>query len=423
MACQSQSQKVSCFIPTGESDEFGLPIGNLTNEQINPYWLVRADENVGELSPYCRNVQWYESRINVATLFQLYYYREDNGVTQRIELAEYTGQTGQEAIKHNTDLRWVSPGTEISFGFDFDQPGIDVPVDPGSTNNFEIDLTQEVPNMFIDPETGTRNLYLDVTSLWGSSLNTFSIWAGPPNDSATIPSDVNARNVYLLNNPTLHQSNGINVYSLGYLPYRSEGRYLIKTPLLELEATDAGKNFSISIFDIDAGSGPPPIIFFFDTVPEEEWSISFGNPGVDPDGYPDYWRCAIGVCHDVWIDPPYQIKIPDNFGGGTLTARYSSGQGDRYGFEIKEVGQKSSCDSYPITFPANILAGNPTLNTQHQIYKSDGFEWLSWNIGITATAQTLADSLIPPGNIGDYTNHGDVGAGLFGYPHVVARLL
>ncbi len=102
------------------------------------------------------------------TAFDLYYYGQTiTDTTQMIPLANYMGRTDNA---HDTDLRWVSPGG----GQSYDQPMF-VPANSGS---FEVNLST-IPDMVVDPTTGMRSLYLDVTTLAGASENGFEIWAGP----------------------------------------------------------------------------------------------------------------------------------------------------------------------------------------------------------------------------------------------------
>ena len=485
LSCSNNNQKVLCLIPTEEVDNSGIPVGNADFNKINPFWILRVDENRGNGTNSCSNISYYTEIVNTRTLYELFYYKENEDSTlQVVPLTAYTGQDGLETIDHETDLRWVSPGAQISFGLDKDAPGVDVPVNPGSrtANGFEIDLTSEVPNIVTDPQNGNRYIYLYITSIKGGSENNFDLWAGPPDYVNTVPSDVNQRNIYILNNPGSHNSQGVKIYALGNLPQNSAGNYPVVSPLIDISPELAGESLFISLFDADAGTSPP-ITFYLDSIPKEDWSLTFGTGGIDPDGVPSNSRCTPGSCQDEWIDPPYQIKLPNGtkncdftdptvedctpFYGGTLMAVYNGGFGDTYGWQISGFQEPTpdpivyeGCDAFPIAihegirsvtppgqganpYPsANDFTGPATPRTYesfsyHQdnvpllqaqegtIFKIEqGFSandlgWLVWNEGINASAYTLEKSLIWPGNIHDYTNHGDGGVVLPGQDYVV----
>ncbi len=253
----SADRKDVCALPTDEVDGSGVPIIDLALDEVNPYWLVRVDENRGTgAAPGnggCGTPGSYDSRYNTATLYQLYYYRENNdGSVSRVDLTSYTGQIGdgiRDTGDHNTDMRWVSPGTEISFGWDFDQPGIDVPTDPGSATSFEIDLTQDIPDSITNPANNERIIFLDVTSLSGASNNSFEIWAGPPDYVNTVPSEVNARNLYILNNPGSHSAKGVKVEAIiKNLQQHNLAGWAYGRPLLTVGPEYAGQSLFISAY-------------------------------------------------------------------------------------------------------------------------------------------------------------------------------
>lgn len=117
------------------------------------------------------------------------------------------------------------------------------------------------------------------------------------------------------------------------------------------------------------------------------------------------------------------------------------------------VQQTNGCTAFPIavnsgvrsltpdTFPTNFDYPSPAprlnqfvnhqdnapLETAQEGYVylfrrgfgSGNFGWLVWNDGIPPTGVTLANSLTWPGNSADYTDHGDAGAVLPGFGHVV----
>ncbi|RMG95500.1 MAG: hypothetical protein D6706_11935 [Chloroflexi bacterium] len=349
----SSNRKNPCLIDTGE-----LALINqdptIDIDQINPYWFVRIDENRGSGTPgVCGSPKNYDPTRNTQTNFLLYYFRENpDGTVTRVNLASYTGQTGDGARDngdHDTDMRWVTPGGKLSF--DQSTP---VPVDAGSQKTFELNINTDLPNILVDPATGNRYVYLDVTSISGASENGFEIWAGPDDYINTVPSDVNDRNIYVINNPGSHSSRGVTVFGLGRLPMNSNFDSPIEIPLLYVGPEMAGQSIFVRLFDTDSGA-QPPITFFFDTISEDDWSLTFGIKGqTDPDGVPADSRCLPGSCNNQWVDPPYEIKVPgilDNcdyqnptmedctpFYGGRLVVRYEGGFSDTYGWEITVTG-------------------------------------------------------------------------------------
>lgn len=462
-----------CLIQT---DELDLVDNYIDIDQINPYWLVRIDENRGVGSPpgngTCGQPSNYTPGYNTQTVYQLFYYRQNPDETiTRENLARYTGQVGDGARDngdHLTDMRWVSPGgTPI-----FDQPA-PVPVDAGSSKTFELHITDDLPSIVTEPGTGNRYVYLDVSTKSGASENGFEIWAGPPNYTDTISSDVNVRNVQITNSPNSHSSEGVTVFALNNLPLNSNfGQYNVSDPidipLTYIGPEHAGQTVSVSLYDSDAGSDPP-IIFFFDTIAEADWSLTFAVPGQDdPDGVADGVRCLPGSCQTQWISPSYQIQVPtltnncfDNpdpqvctpFYGGRLIARYDAGVHDSYGWEVTgpitpTVADNAGCTAFPIgvhvgarsvtppdsgghpypdaayfDYPSpppsyqsftDHVADVPLLDAEEgTVYKFLGgfgegnFGWLLWNEGRPSNAGTLAASLTWPGDSNDYVDHND----------------
>ncbi|MCB9007623.1 MAG: hypothetical protein H6656_09715 [Ardenticatenaceae bacterium] len=387
----SSNQKQPCLLRTGEKDLVtGSPF--LDIDQVNPYWFVRIDENRGTGGApgngTCGEPSNYSVGYNTRTDFTLYYFRQNaDGTVERIDLVTYYGQTG-EASRDNgdpsTDMYWVSPGADMSFGYDYDPNpnGPDLQVTPLQIDSFEIDLTQDVPGIVRDQSTNARYIFLDVTTLSGSSENGFEIWAGPATYTSTVPSDVNLRNLHILNNPGSHSSKGATVFGLGNLPmnsnYADNNNDInpVNIPLLYVSPEMTGQTIEVTMFDSDSGA-EPPVIFFFDTIaftpadgtdlgydPDKtDWAMAFGVNGVaDPDGL-GAGRCVPGSCaangsisgaNSGWVFPPYQITVPgelDNcdysnpnmfdctpFYGGILTARYTGGQNDTYGWQIRIEG-------------------------------------------------------------------------------------
>jgi hypothetical protein len=191
-----------------------------------------------------------------------------------------------------------------------------------------------------------------VTTLSGSSENGFEIWAGPDNYVATLASNVNIRNVSVINNPSAHSSQGAAVFGLGHLPMNSNYDFRLDIPLVYLGPQYAGAQVFVSLFDSDSGAAIP-IDFFYDSISQSDWESSFGNPPF-PDGQTG--RCIIGACNNQFVNPPYTIEIPtlddsctnpadpaqqhicNPFYGGRLTASYDGGLNDTYHWNINLNG-------------------------------------------------------------------------------------
>ncbi len=373
-----------CIIDTGER-RLGLPA-----DDVNSWWFIRIDEN--REAP-CGNYGYYNPEGNTQTQYDLYYLAQQNdGTIISIPLAQYIGQVGdnvRDTGNHQTDMRWVSPGGRPAFdrpaAVAAAWPGVDVPATPGiGIETFEVSLSTDLANILVDGETGNRYLYLDVTAISGASENGFEIWAGPPDYVDTVPGEVNARNVHIINNPGSHSSSGLTVFGQSNLPMNSNvgidsdcdsaDRLLIPPapecnavdiPLLYVPPEFAGGTILVSLFDSDSGS-QPPVTFYFDSIAEVDWSMRFAassDANNDPDAA--YWavqgitditgRCRLGSCQNVWVNPPYAIPIPildpdlcqadpgnqnvcTPFVGGRLVTRYIGGKDDTYGWMIRLQG-------------------------------------------------------------------------------------
>ncbi|MCB0034394.1 MAG: hypothetical protein KDE51_10260, partial [Anaerolineales bacterium] len=285
LSCPSSDRRNACIIETKELTKNCNAVQrdnpNIFCAEdialINPYWFLRVDEN----RTSCGTPGSYDTSVNTTTRFELYYYRElpDNTIV-KTPLSTYTGQTGNATIDgdsfHNTDLRWVSPGAFNDFG--------DVPTDCGSPtggsnpssnpnrcigpsdtavsqvlgagSGFEIHLQADTPGLITDPHTGERYLYLDVTSVYGSSENGFDIWAGPPMASMGLSSNVNNRNLQLASLPGTRGSKGVVVSTLGVLPINTNDTAVVDQLLVYVPAEYAGRTLSFSLFDSDSGTKP-----------------------------------------------------------------------------------------------------------------------------------------------------------------------
>ncbi|MCP4426299.1 MAG: hypothetical protein GY803_17545 [Chloroflexi bacterium] len=360
----SDGQHNPCLIDTDERYT-GLP-----NDKINLWWFNRIDEN---RAPACGGGS-YNVANNSQTRFELFYLAQQNdGTIIRVPLAEYIGQAGdgeRDTGDHETDMRWVSPGGSPAFdrsdAVKAAWPDVDVPATGGiGIESFEVSISNNLSNILVDGETGNRYLYLDVTIINGSSENGFEIWAGPPDYVATVPGEVNLRNVQVINYPGSHSSEGATVFGLSNLPMNSNVNFPVDIPLIYIPPEFAGGTILISLFDSDAGA-QPPVGFYFDSIAESDWFMNFdGTPADHPDK--PYWdveapslnlanRCTPGnSCQNSWVNPPYAIQIPTldpaqcqadpgnpdvctPFVGGRLVTRYIGGQNDSYGWMIRLKG-------------------------------------------------------------------------------------
>lgn len=361
-----------------ETDELDLVTGapNLELDQINPYWFVRIDEtrrpsNSGPGVSCGQN--GYRLENNTQTRYTLSYFAQTPGSSPvKIPLVSYFGQTGDQRDvdmyggtpgNHLTDMRWVSPGTAVPFSTR-DDPGVAVPAIAGTISSFEVNLTTDVPNMVIDQNSGARYIYLDVQAMSGSSENGFEVWAGPPTYVNDVPSEVNARNLHILDNPGSHSSQGVTVYGLGNLPMNSNFDNVVDVPIMYVGPDMIGQPIRVSLFDTDSGAAPP-LVFYFDSLAftpsttnplgydpaQTDWARSFHvNGQADPEG--QTFVCVLGSCNNQWA--AYTITVPGNtancdyanptmedctpFFGGRLIARYKAGSTDTYGLQIRLEG-------------------------------------------------------------------------------------
>jgi hypothetical protein len=351
-------QQNSCLLVTGEETLVTPPA--VTIDQINPFWFMRVDESRGPPTGSCNAPSFYFESYNTTTVYQLSYHAQSpDGTIQEVPLASYTGLKNNS---HNTDLYWVSPGAAPSFD------GLFVPVDAGSPQTFEVNLDTGVPNIVSEAGTGNRYLYLNVTTTDGSSKNGFDIWAGPATYTNSVPSQVNTRNVHLLDNPNSHDSAGVVILADGDLTYSAHYGQLVERPLRYFGPEYAGRTLHLTLFDVDVLS-QAPITFTFDTIAPADWSLTFGISGtIDPDGVPANNRC-FPTCHNQFIAPPYAITIPGGsncnppncipFTGGRLVMQYMAGINDNH-FVSLSPPLPSVTISGPVTGTLG-LSNNPTF--------------------------------------------------------------
>ncbi len=412
----SSSQIQPCLLRTDELDLVnGAP--NLDLDQINPYWFVRIDENRIRTSPTaCGSPASYTTSANTQTRYSLSYFAQNPDETiAKIPLVDYFGQTGdgiRDNGNHLTDMRWVSPGADVPFST-VDAPGVSVPATARTIDSFEVDLTTDVPNIFVDPATGGRYLYLDVQAMSGTSENGYEVWAGPPSYVNSVPSEVNARNVYLLNHPGSHDAAGVEITAVNILVQNSDFDNPVGIPIAYIGPELAGETLHLYLFDSDSGA-QPPIVFYFDTLAftpaptslgydpaQTDWAMAYAVSGqADPDGVPSGGRCAPGSCPTQWVSPPYQITIPGDlsscdwqnptaenctpFYGGRLMVRYDGGYSDTYTWQMPPIQVPLPDNSTPgcAAFPIGIQAGaqsvtapgvgsNPYPNTAEFTYPTN----------------------------------------------------
>lgn len=449
MSCTNGTQRDPCLIET----EMSLVTTNaLPLAAINPFWHVRLDANRGTGAPpgsgNCGTPTTYTPAYNTRTLFQLYYDRlnPDSTVT-RMNLATYTGQDWVDA--HDTDLRWVSPGGTVRA----DQSTF-VPVDAGSPQSFSLHLQTDLPNMMMDAATGKRYLYLDVTTISGSSANAFHIWAGPEAPNVNLPSDVNQRNVFLVDHPE-YDAYSLPVYALGDLSFVSFMDGPITQKMAYVPASYAGETIMLSTFDVDSGSNPP-VVATLDALTAVDWSqtyptLSGNNAWIT---YPVTMPTGMATCD--YLNPNAADCTP--FSGGWLALTHNNGRFDGQVWSaalpdlpvdnttpcegVFPIGLESAVVSldpanfpdaaafdYPLTpptladFPRHISNTHLLANQPDTLYKVrigagfGNFTPLSWNEGRLANAD-LINSMTWPGDIGDYANHYDP-LGPYPYPYPV----
>ncbi len=337
----------ACLIPTVETADLNqVP----PDPDGNPYWIIRVDEIRAGSPPTCRNAfssppATYANGHFTRTAYRLFYYQQTaSGGLQQVDLAYYIGKVDDsqpgplaggsypvdpQIEAQNTDLMWVSPGAEgielaPTFDYRTDQPVVPgspliSPAEPSTQvedcltaqgyfadptrkgtdiikatscegdGNFIVDLDTEVPDIFVDPNNGSMDIFLQVIGLDGTSENAFEIWAGPSIADLTaandphpaVPSEVNSRNVYYMvnqdDNP--HSSAGVSITGLGHLNMNYNSQDPSELPLAYLGPQFSGANMTIQLFDADGGSGP--IVFYMDSVPQSDWAACFKESGTD----------------------------------------------------------------------------------------------------------------------------------------------
>lgn len=279
-----------------------------------------------------------------------------------------------------------SPGASYSpwsnGDFVVDVGGDDVEDNAGNV----IQYGDETADIYEDPASHIKYIYLEVQSMNGASENNWGVWAGPaveedPTDTfRQAPSFVNARQTYLYyqknqNGQLFHTSNGVVVYGVGHLPYNSDALARTNILLANIGSELAGAQMTVELFDSDAGTYPP-IMFYYDTIPPGDWSQcwedtdgSANDTGASTDcnsrGSTQTWQrhtptpkiggnhvfgqaCNVAFSCGQWAKfvflnptdadpnppgtgtPPHPVP----FYGGRLFVNYEGGFGDTFGWRI-----------------------------------------------------------------------------------------
>ena len=413
LCSQNAQRQNACLERTCEWDSQNCSeIAGFPLDEINPFWLVRIDENrgigLGNGNGLCGSPSVYTERYNTALRFDLVYPAVQSGVVTRRLLASYTGQTGdllrdQDPFDHQTDLNWVTPGgfntisqvpTDCGSplgGYSlpsddadmdgFDDPGTrcagmahrPVPTTADQPAGFELNISQDLPNAFMDPLTGDRVLYLDVVALSGASENDFMIWAGPPDHEW--PANVNLRNVMLLDAGG-RAMGGVRVESINILNMNAMFSSDLPMPLTYLDDRYAGLTVTLSLFDPDAGT-VPPASFYFDTIPREQFEVTYDTQGC--------WGTT--GCNGLWVGAPgtpgqeFAVPVPAGFDSGTLMVAYQQGAQDTFAFVVQ-----------PPVVPATPTALALTPVISHPLYIQPG-EQLSLTFRVSNDGPALAGKM------------------------------
>jgi hypothetical protein len=265
----------------------------LTEDEANPYWFLRMDENRSFSHLNDGRPPSYTAEYNTETEYRLFYHRElPDQTVQRDPLFDTYVGGGNDAT---TDMKWIVPWT------------IDVDCTDGYC---------DVPDIAVNDD-GSMSLYLEVDGITGYSQNGFDLWAGPPPPTYTVPANINARNIFLLQNPWAHDSGGVVTYGTGYLPFNSNvsGPITVTFAFVPPEAADVGIN--VFHFDNDAGFLGQSVDYYLQGV--EEWhsqgTLSLNGTWSTTTNY-DYQEPG-SRDHD-------SLPVPEEFYGGYLKARYNA---------------------------------------------------------------------------------------------------
>ncbi|HUV73536.1 MAG TPA: hypothetical protein VMW79_04450, partial [Anaerolineae bacterium] len=286
-----------------------------TGDDANPYWFMRMDQNrCFSDSDDGRPAAGYSPAYNTQTEYRLYYHRQltDQSIV-REPISTYPG----EANDSTTDMQWVPVWT------------VDINCADADGCNVE--------NIWVNDD-GSRSLYLEVDGVTGWSENGFDLWAGPPTTD-TVPTNINDRNLYLLNNPWSHDSGGIVTYGSGYLPLGvnvDASTEPIEITLAHVPIEASGVNVNLYHFDNDAGPLGQVIDYYLEGVSgwnyqgtlslNGTWSTT-SNFDYQPPGNRDHDSVTIPGA-----DPG------DDFYGGYLKAEYRASILDTSSWRIEYEG-------------------------------------------------------------------------------------
>jgi hypothetical protein len=287
---------VDCYPPDANPDNDRRDACLLaTGDEPNPYWFMRMDANRcfshldGGRIPLTAG--GYTPSYNTETEYRLYYHKQlaDQSILRQ-DISTYVGGANDDT----TDMLWV-----LAWTVDISCPDCDV------------------TNIWVN-EDGSRSLYLEVDGVSGWSENGFDLWAGPP-PTDTVPANVNDRNLYLLNNPSSHDSGGIVTYGSGYLPLnvnKDASTEPLEVTIAHVPIEASGVNVNLYHFDNDAGMLGQVIDYYLEGVSAWNYEGTLSLSGT--------WSTTVN--HD-YQEPGSRdhdsVPIPaDDFYGGYLEAEY-----------------------------------------------------------------------------------------------------
>lgn len=341
----------SCLIPTDDTN--------------NPYWFVRVDQQYSNSDSGCSRLSTYNVDNNPETEFRLFYLRQTaSGRLEEIDLAYYTGKADDGTEAMSTDLMWVSPlSSELSsdqreaermplmddWGYYDFWPEPDILADSCNSctgnGDFIVDLSSETPNIYTyraDPDepSGWRHLYLQVHTLNGSSENGFEIWAGVPRGGVECetasseeaglcaPSNANGRNIWMRGGGYNHDSGGIVVTGLGYLPVNSnrEEGTRVSPQMAYVGREFANQQIHTQLFDFDDNAADPQIYFFLDLVQQDQWGMCWNDKNncitYEPSNSHLYVIGDQGIpdsADNVWLNFPLDIPAQVSIGETSMS--------------------------------------------------------------------------------------------------------
>lgn len=239
--------------------------------------------------------------------------------------------------------------------------------------DFTIDLTTETPGIYVDPATGNREIFLQVTGMRGTGENAMAIWAGPSPDpaeggaTAQAPANANWRQIHVVNSIAVdsprHSSEGVAIYAIGYMPMNSLVNSATEIPMTYLGPQFQGQNFKIEMWDSDT-STTPPFTVFFDSLARTDWRQCWGRNyngtardyDCEPIGsegmaantfyvspaynFGDVNVDGAGTGSNQWTEFSFQLPGPGNstfsfpFYGGRMIVIYDGGRADTYTWRV-----------------------------------------------------------------------------------------